>query len=578
MMHQKYSLLSETRYPIKLGSRGPLESRSRKTKYCHSKLEHTALRVLQTERETEYLNESLEKPEICITETQAADAFPWFEHWCPAAPVSSLDPNRPTHISMMGLDLVVWNSDGTSSGWHCFEDMCPHRLAPLSEGRVENGQLHCAYHGWQFNSKGSCMKIPQIADAEKHANSCSSSRCSVRNYPVNVSQGLLWILPLPGPMGEAAAAAKPSPGVPELEEAAKNVWYQRTGWFVRDLPLRFDTAMENILDPSHVPFAHHGVQGNRKKVVHREMHIIDQKVTKDVGFKIVNEPPQSSATTLKTASADTQHLTQDSAQIKSTSKSGANDAKNTGFKSNFGFQPPFLVSYEVGSFGAMKVLATPTKPGWSRMFVSFLGRHDAKLPWFLKALIMLKEGNPAIEHALARHPVLDGDTYMLHLEERKLLARGNNWSREYFMPANADTGVIAWRRWLRDFGGEVPTLRATDVMPDAMPREQVLDRYHQHTKNCKDCQQAVKITDILSGICLAVAALSTIIFISKLTTVMSIAAQPHSTTLVTALMSVLQQPSSGLAVALVVVGIFTWRALQRFRRNFFFTDYVHAFK
>jgi hypothetical protein len=33
--------------------------------------------------------------------------------------------------------------------WHCFEDRCPHRLAPLSEGRLEptTGNLMCSYHG-----------------------------------------------------------------------------------------------------------------------------------------------------------------------------------------------------------------------------------------------------------------------------------------------------------------------------------------------------------------------------------------------------------------------------------------------
>lgn len=33
--------------------------------------------------------------------------------------------------------------------WSVFEDRCPHRLAPLSEGRIEpsTGHLMCSYHG-----------------------------------------------------------------------------------------------------------------------------------------------------------------------------------------------------------------------------------------------------------------------------------------------------------------------------------------------------------------------------------------------------------------------------------------------
>lgn len=44
------------------------------------------------------------------------------------------------------------------------QDFCPHRLAPLSEGRVEaDGQLLCAYHGWRFDSTGKCTDLPQVS-------------------------------------------------------------------------------------------------------------------------------------------------------------------------------------------------------------------------------------------------------------------------------------------------------------------------------------------------------------------------------------------------------------------------------
>ncbi len=31
------------------------------------------------------------------------------------------------------------------------------------------------------------------------------------------------------------------------------------------MPVSYDILLENIMDPSHVPFAHHGIQGNRNK-------------------------------------------------------------------------------------------------------------------------------------------------------------------------------------------------------------------------------------------------------------------------------------------------------------------------
>lgn len=36
---------------------------------------------------------------------------------------------------VLGKDLVVWRD--AQEHWTCFDDRCPHRAAPLTEGRVE---------------------------------------------------------------------------------------------------------------------------------------------------------------------------------------------------------------------------------------------------------------------------------------------------------------------------------------------------------------------------------------------------------------------------------------------------------
>ncbi|KAI3798128.1 hypothetical protein L1987_33397 [Smallanthus sonchifolius] len=61
----------------------------------------------------------------------------------------------------MGLDAVVW-WDRNENEWKVFDDRCPHRLAPLSEGRIDQwGRLQCVYHGWCFGGFGDCKLIPQ---------------------------------------------------------------------------------------------------------------------------------------------------------------------------------------------------------------------------------------------------------------------------------------------------------------------------------------------------------------------------------------------------------------------------------
>ena len=33
-------------------------------------------------------------------------------------------------------------------------DRCPHRLVPLSAGRIVGDQVECAYHGYRFDATG----------------------------------------------------------------------------------------------------------------------------------------------------------------------------------------------------------------------------------------------------------------------------------------------------------------------------------------------------------------------------------------------------------------------------------------
>ena len=75
------------------------------------------------------------------------------------------------------------------------DDSCPHRLVPLSEGRVaESGCIECPYHGWQFNgTSGACTKIPQSMNSI-HLN---NPLTNLRTYPIVERQGLLFMYPRP---------------------------------------------------------------------------------------------------------------------------------------------------------------------------------------------------------------------------------------------------------------------------------------------------------------------------------------------------------------------------------------------
>jgi phenylpropionate dioxygenase-like ring-hydroxylating dioxygenase large terminal subunit len=85
--------------------------------------------------------------------------------WLPIAVTSTIDESYPMEIEVAGEKYVIWRNkqpaaQNTEQGWSVMRNICPHRLAPLSEGRIDGqtGCLECPYHGWQFNSTGKLLR------------------------------------------------------------------------------------------------------------------------------------------------------------------------------------------------------------------------------------------------------------------------------------------------------------------------------------------------------------------------------------------------------------------------------------
>ncbi|KAJ7981072.1 pheophorbide a oxygenase, chloroplastic [Quillaja saponaria] len=185
--------------------------------------------------------------------------FSWRDHWYPVSLIEDLDPGLPTLFQLLGREIVLWY-DKSKAEWVAFDDKCPHRLAPLSEGRIdEDGNLQCSYHGWSFDGCGSCVKIPQASPDGPEARAIQSPRACATRFPTKVSQGLLFVWPDENGW-ERANATKP-PMLPDDFEKPEfsSVTIQR------DLFYGYDTLMENVSDPSHIDFAHHKVTGRRDR-------------------------------------------------------------------------------------------------------------------------------------------------------------------------------------------------------------------------------------------------------------------------------------------------------------------------
>src|SRR5882757_714917 len=107
-------------------------------------------------------------------------------YWQPAALADELNSNRPIKaLRLLGEDLVLFRDEQGRYG--LVGRSCPHRGTDLSFGRLENGGLRCAFHGWLFDVTGQCLETP--AEPE------GSSLCvNIRQiaYPVVEKSGILF--------------------------------------------------------------------------------------------------------------------------------------------------------------------------------------------------------------------------------------------------------------------------------------------------------------------------------------------------------------------------------------------------
>ncbi len=107
-------------------------------------------------------------------------------YWQPAALVDELSGNRPIKpVRLFGEDLVIFKDDKGRYG--LVGRHCPHRGTDLAYGRLENGGLRCAFHGWLFDVNGKCLETPAEPD---DSNLCANIR--QKAYPVVEKSGILF--------------------------------------------------------------------------------------------------------------------------------------------------------------------------------------------------------------------------------------------------------------------------------------------------------------------------------------------------------------------------------------------------
>src|SRR5215470_9049023 len=113
-------------------------------------------------------------------------------YWQPAALVDELAGERPIKpVRLLDEELVIFRDNNGRYG--LLGRSCPHRGTDLAYGRLEDGGLRCAFHGWLFDIDGQCLQTP--AEPEE-SNLCRNIR--QKAYPVVEHSGILFAYLGPG--------------------------------------------------------------------------------------------------------------------------------------------------------------------------------------------------------------------------------------------------------------------------------------------------------------------------------------------------------------------------------------------
>ena len=106
--------------------------------------------------------------------------------WFPLLDLKTYNTKKLSSIQILNKELVIWEKNNSII---VQDNACIHRKAPLSEGYIDiqSNNLHCSYHGWEFDENGSVKSIPQ-----SNCNTCNM-KFKQKTYETKKSNNILWI-------------------------------------------------------------------------------------------------------------------------------------------------------------------------------------------------------------------------------------------------------------------------------------------------------------------------------------------------------------------------------------------------
>ncbi len=144
--------------------------------------------------------------------------------------------------TICGEPLVLFRAeDGTAVA---LADRCVHRRFPLSQSRRDGDTIVCGYHGFTYDTSGSCVSVPGQKRVPRTAR--------VASYPVVEQDSFVWVWIGSRDLADTGLI----PRAPWLADPAYT-----TVRGMEPLAARYGLLVDNLLDLSHETYLHGGYIG-----------------------------------------------------------------------------------------------------------------------------------------------------------------------------------------------------------------------------------------------------------------------------------------------------------------------------
>ena len=204
--------------------------------------------------------------------------------WYVAALSDELKPGRLARRELLGEPILLGRN--RAGQVYALRDICPHRAAPLSAGRLSRDDagaetVECPYHGWMFRTgDGVCSRIPSLVDDQAF----DAERIRVRSYPTAESQGLVWIFMTEGPRSPGPDSPPP---VFEGAVGGKPKLVERLAF-----DSHIDHAVVGLMDPAHGPYVHQQWWWRSGGSQHEKAKAFEPR---ELGFAMVRHAPSKNS-------------------------------------------------------------------------------------------------------------------------------------------------------------------------------------------------------------------------------------------------------------------------------------------